>query len=142
MNKRGQTEVITTILLILIVLAAVIIVWQVINRFVTKGGGAIESKTACIDIKLNIVSASNSTGDIKVTRLSGGTDDAVANIKILVDGAVPTSITDPLDTQLSQFETQTWTVGGSFESGAKIEVAPVLKDGTLCEPIASATATT
>lgn len=133
MKKKGQSEIITTILLILIVLAAVIIVWQVINRFVGKGEEAVTTKLSCIDVRLDIVEA-KSTGSVKVTRQAGGADDAVKNIKILVEGEAATA-TDPAGGgTLTPLQTKTWTVSApSIAAGNEVQVAAVLSDDTICD---------
>ena len=133
MSKKGQEQIITTILLILIVLAAIIIVWQVIDRFIKGGSAEISSRMSCIDVRLDIVSAVNSSQQVKVTRLVGGDNDAVSDLKILVNGAVATIGTAPSPTALEPLETKTWTLSTPFSVGNEIQVAPVLKDGTICD---------
>ena len=140
MKKRGQAQVVTTILMILIVLAAVIIVWQVIDRFVRSGGEAIETRVSCIDIKLEIAEADSSAGTVKITRMAGGEDDplpAVKNVKILVEKS---AVVTTGGGSLTQFETKTWTVTGGFSAGDLVEAGVVLQDDTICDPIASARA--
>lgn len=49
MNKKAQSQIITTVLIILLVLAAIVIVWQVIQGFVKKGTEDIKNNVACIN---------------------------------------------------------------------------------------------
>lgn len=132
MSKKGQEQIITTILLILIVLAAIIIVWQVIDRFIKGGSAEISSRMSCVDVRLDIISA-NATGTVKITRLAGGDNDAVSNIKILVNGAAATIGTAPSPTTLEPLETKTWTLSSTVNTGDEVQIAPVLNDGTICD---------
>ncbi len=134
MQRKGQAQVVTTILLILIVLAAVIIVWRVIDRFVEGGGGTITTKFSCVDVKLDIVSASDTDNSVTVTRLAGGDTYAVKDIKILVAGisATVNSVTTNNRT-LAPLETKTYSVSEDIVEGDKIEIAAVLQDDTVCE---------
>lgn len=54
LNKRSQSEVITTILIILLVIGVVVIVWQVINRTVTTGAKKIEQQALCLDLVIEV----------------------------------------------------------------------------------------
>lgn len=66
MNRKAQSQIITTVLLILIVLAAVIIVWQVIKNFTTPG---IEDQDDCFKVQLNFESVTctgtTASGNVK-----------------------------------------------------------------------------
>jgi flagellin-like protein len=83
MNRKAQSEVVSTILLILIVLAAVGILWYVVNTFMKDPFG-------CSKLNLKIVEAraQNSQyplrAEVEIQRLAGGYDDAVKDVKIII----------------------------------------------------------
>ena len=130
MNKKAQSQIITTVLIILLVLAAIVIVWQVVRNTVETGAGSITTGTDCIEINLDIVSADISANTITVTRKAGGADDAISNVKFLVDGSAVTA-TNPTDPALGILETGIWTIiTPILATDDKVEVAAVLKDGT------------
>lgn len=134
MKKKGQEQIVTTILMILIVLAAIIIVWQVIDRFVRGGSAQIETKMSCIDVRLDIVSANNNTGSVTVTRLSGGADDAVKDVKFLVDGIASDYTGVAAGAGLGVLESEEYTVANAIGAvGKKVQVGAVLKDDTVCD---------
>ncbi len=84
MNKKAQGEIITTVLIILLVLAAIVIVWQVVNSTVQKGGKEVEEGTACMGINLVIAKAGNTTftdtttKNIIIRRDPGGPSDKLS----------------------------------------------------------------
>ncbi len=157
-NKKAQSEVITTVLIILLVLAAVVIVWQVVGGTVSKGAKQVESKTACLGLVLDIVKIDTEANKITVTRKTGSDNTVVSNLKFLVAGISPSSddvtVDVPAtDSSLGILESKTWiiepipddtavppTTDDAIAKGDKIEVAPILADGTQCDVVASANA--
>ena len=51
-NKKAQSQIITTVLIILLVLAAIVIVWQVISNTVKEGVDELEGQSDCFAINL------------------------------------------------------------------------------------------
>ena len=135
--RKAQSEIITTVLIILLVIAAVIIVWQAVKPAVEKGTEGIEGATTCMNLQFSIVSASAGTDTVKVTRLAGGADDVVTGLKVLIGGTSYTPTTNPA---IKQLETQDYSGGLTIATGNKVEIAPILKDNTLCPVAATATA--
>lgn len=106
-NKKGQAEVITTVLIILLVLAAIVIVWQVVNSTVKNAADEVESQSECIGFLVTI-------GPLKSgAQISGYPNKAVQSITFYVNGKnvatsgaltagqsyTTTSITPPLVTE-------------------------------------------
>ena len=138
MNKKAQGQIITTILIILLVLAAIVIVWQVVGKTVEEGADSITTQSSCIGIVLDITAAAADTGIVSITRRTGGDEDALSGVTILVNGAVSTHTgTDTLAVLTSG----TLTVTTGFDKDDEITVAGILDDGTKCDAIATFTAT-
>lgn len=133
MIKKAQAQIITTILIILLVLAAIVIVWQVVQSTIESGAETIEGTAACIGIDLEIVLANSTSNETRVTRMSGGAMNAVADIRFLVAGTSLTGTTSSTGTELEPLETKTYT-GVISSTGDKVEVAAILSDtdGTIC----------
>lgn len=142
-HKRGQSEIITTVLIILLVLAAIIIVWQVVKSTVQGGADTLEEQGACIGIGLDIASRDSANDKITITRTSGGADDAVLGVKVLVKGvSVPdtncvvdgTANTECKSIAIKQLESKTLNLTGTglFGASDKIEIAPILSGGSVC----------
>ena len=53
--KKAQGEIITTVLIILLVLAAIVIVWQVVQSSVSRGGEQAKGQTSCIGMNYVIL---------------------------------------------------------------------------------------
>ncbi|MBS3090821.1 hypothetical protein J4217_00035 [Candidatus Pacearchaeota archaeon] len=52
MNKKGLSDIITTILIILLALAAIVLIWGFIKRPVEQGGQSIEKSADCLALSL------------------------------------------------------------------------------------------
>ncbi len=142
MNKKAQAQIITTVLIILLVLAAIVIVWQVVQSTIESGAETIEGTAACIGIDLEIVLANFTSGEVTVTRLSGGDKDSVGDIRFLVAGSAVTPTSAPATgSDLEPLETKTWS-GFTLDTGDKVEVAAILSDtdGTICNVMDNALA--
>ncbi|MBU3913403.1 MAG: hypothetical protein KKB21_02680 [Nanoarchaeota archaeon] len=135
-NKRAQSEVITTVLIILLVLAAVFIVYTAVRNMVQGGTTQATEKQKCLEIGLNIVSVNKTSGNVTITRLSGGADGDVTDVTILVDGTSKT-VLYPTDKSLTQMSTKIYTVG-AITNAKKVEVGAVL-GATKCDVIDSET---
>ena len=80
-SKRGQAEVITTVLIILLVLAAIVIVWQGVNSTVSKAGSEVESQSECLGFFVTL-------GEIKAGgQISGYSNKDVQSLTFYVNGA-------------------------------------------------------
>lgn len=121
MNKRGQSEVITTVLIILLVLAAVFIVYTAVRSMVTNTTNTASNQANCMGITFT-VTAGTATNTVTVLREAGGSTDPVA-LKFVVGGQTATATPA---TSLSQLESATYTLtpaSGVTFAGSKVEVA-------------------
>jgi len=88
-DKRGLSEVVTTIITILLVLVAIGIVWAVINNVLQSGTEQTENAAKCLQVDIKATAATCSgTGVCNVTyRRSSGGDD-IDGIKIVLGNGV------------------------------------------------------
>lgn len=92
-NKRGVSDVITTVLIILLVLAAVAIIGGILLRNIGDAGSKIETSTGCIELDLQPVSCSGivsatSAGvgaGVLVQRGSRGSNLQISKINAVVE---------------------------------------------------------
>ena len=61
-NKRGLSDVITTLIIILLVLVAVGIIWVVVRNVVQSGSEQIDITTRCVAVDLRAVSVTSVEG--------------------------------------------------------------------------------
>jgi flagellin-like protein len=86
-QKRGVSDVVTTVLMILLVIAAIGILWAVISKFVSQGTSTVAGTPDCLTTGLSVDSATNASGlTVKVTR-SGTNSGNLTALKFFVDGA-------------------------------------------------------
>ena len=142
MNKKAQSQIITTVLIILLVLAAIVIVWQVVNSTVQKGAEEIVTQSACMGINLEITNIDTTANTVTVRRSTGSSDIGEVTPTTYVNGTDPVtgSGLGPLGTA-----TMSHAPGGAIPHfgiapGDKIEVAFQLPDGTACGVSSSKTA--
>ena len=127
MNKKAQSQIITTVLIILLVLAAIVIVWQVVRNTVETGAGGISESTDCMTIDLEIL-GNTSTALINVQRKIGTGD--LGSIKVIMNGTV---VTESAPYTAVELGTQAISTTNVMAKGDKIEIAPMLKSGKQCE---------
>jgi hypothetical protein len=127
MNKKAQSQIITTVLIILLVLASIVIVWQVVQGTVRGGAEQVESQSACLGMNLVVVSADASENNITVRREPGAPSEDTVDYMIFIDGVNK----GQSDASLSELSTHL-NESQSFAELAEVQVAPVLEDGTTC----------
>ncbi len=89
-SKRGQSEIITTVLIILLVLAAIVIVWQVVQGTIGAGTKEINKKKDCLGLDIVIMKAVASKGTCAYT------EPAAAGVQCEVTvggGVLPSPVT-------------------------------------------------
>jgi len=133
-NKKGQSEIITTVLIILLVLAAIVIVWQVVRSTVTTGANQITGGTDCITLNLEIKDATiNSSGTyFKVKRNAGAGN--LDKIVVIIGGVA--QATEITASTLDELETTPTQIYANTVTTSKIEIAAKLgpnSNNKLCD---------
>jgi len=86
-NRKGLSDVITTVLIILLVLAAVVLIWSFIRRPLESGGKQIEASGQCLQLDLVPTACTNNSANATVTvQWKGGSDVELKKVKIVVSG--------------------------------------------------------
>jgi hypothetical protein len=109
MNKRGLSDIITVVLIILIVLAAIVLLWNVVQKFILKGAGGMN--TAKLDVALSTGGINFLENPLKVpvTRSAGQGD--ISSIKItLTNSSGDSCIYENSSIAPRQLETVTYYV--------------------------------
>ena len=135
MNKRGLSEVVTTVLIILIILAAIIILWIFLRPVIFKSIGKLESGR--FTIRLSIVPDSvlvdeNQNLRLGVKRNSG--EGEIAGVLVSLEDSNGIVRTFRYNDSINELESRIINVDYSdsdIESVKKIFVTPVIlnKDG-------------
>lgn len=134
MNKKGLSQVVTTVLIILIVLAAVVIIWAFVRPTITEAGEQIT--TDCITLDLRVTNCVNNVtaGTLEVTvRRNAGPGDLTGVRILLADGATHDN------SSLSELESRTFSLDGT-DNNSTANVAPLIGESQrACNPQYEAT---
>lgn len=129
-EKRGQSEVITTVLIILLVLAAVFIVYVAVRNMIQRG--TEQASTAPLDVSLTTSSTdlSQSLVNISVSRSAG--EGNISSIKIIFRNATTTWTYENITSLPGELETRVYSINltGNISNVLSYEVYPVIKSGS------------
>jgi len=113
-NRKGLSDVVTTVLIILLVLAAVVIVGTYVLQMVSKGGDKISGASVCTALQLEPVTctytgtAPNLVLSVKASKK--GTDATVKSLSVILEKADGTTVsktgTAPAYLETSQVYTE------------------------------------
>lgn len=83
-NKRGLSDVVTTVVIIALALVAITVVWVVVQNLISSNTDSINLQRDCLDINLDfqLVSNTSSNYTISVKRTFGSV--AIGGIRIIV----------------------------------------------------------
>jgi flagellin-like protein len=135
-NRRGLSQVITTVLLILIVLAAIIIIWAFISPVITSTGEGVGADCVTLQLQVTQCDTSSATGG-KVKRNIGKGDLREVQILNDVGAPIPATTSNP---PWDELET------GTFDPTSPVPLSPgdevqafaiVGDDQRLCAPTAA-----
>jgi len=129
-EKRGLSEIVTTILIVLLAITALVVIWQLILPMLTRVNPA--TLADCPRVMLEIKSATVASGTVTVFRqATTGKPVKVIGVGVTwldANGAVVTSKVDVKE--LKDLETNTFTTGAAATGAKKVSVYPILGDGT------------
>lgn len=132
MNKRGLSDVVTTVLIILLALAAILLIWIFISNFLKDTGEEIKIRrfTSTFDIPLSSISKNNDELSFAVKRTSG--TDVIKGIIIGLEDStkkvVPIRKDDSYETPQSRSYVFNYTEKDLVDV-VYISVAPIYGDG-------------
>jgi Tfp pilus assembly protein FimT len=135
-NRKGLSDVVTTVLIILLVLAAVALIWGFLMPFFRGSGNQITSATSCLNLQMEVASCKNvSSGtneNYNITyRWTGGSDLTLDSAKVFIydtDGSNKAVVAPKVDFLSSN----TVNISASVKAGRTASVVGVIKnaDGT------------
>lgn len=137
-NRKGLSQVVTTVIFVSLALIAIGIVWAVINNLVQQGAADVEAQSQClnVDVRANAVvenSSALSNYTVTLNRAGGGGD--IEGTKIVLFAETESSdVLDidgniaPLGTTNTYVESITTTDTDGLTGADKIEVTPYVTD--------------
>ena len=143
-NKKGLSDVVTTVLIILLALAAVIIIWSFVRPAITGAGKGITTGTECFKTDIEVVSCDDggtAVGNIgKVVVKNNG--QKAEKVKVVYTTSAGVATTEDI-TSLASFNSKNvletdFGTGFTIVAGDKASVSAVIDadDGTetVCAP--------
>jgi hypothetical protein len=121
-NKKGLSDVVTTVMIIALSLVAITVVWVVVSSLINENTDTISSQGDCLQTNLEIVSVS-STGSavtVVVKRTSG--DSAIAGVKINAYNAAGLSVSANATGAMSVGDQKSTTL--TIASATKVAATP------------------
>lgn len=145
MQRRGLSQVVTTVILILVVLAAIVIIWAAVRPTIQRTSEQISAD--CITIELTSESCSASSvpdnngineTNITVSRTAGAGDLAAIRF-VFSDGS---AVNSPEGATMPEpLESLTITLLGANYTGQTVNVAAVIGQDSVCSVSSSAPVT-
>jgi len=94
-NKKGLSEVVTTLIIILLVLVAIGIVWVVVNNILESGTQQTEISAKCLQIDVKATAASCDVGGVcNVTYKRNAGGDEIGGVIIVLSNGVSSNQTE------------------------------------------------
>ena len=123
-KKRGQGEVVTTVLLVLLVLAAIALITPFLLNFLQKGAKSVTA--ACLELQLQPISCEKvDTKNVSVTYKWASGEVNLTGVKVIIEKAGGSSKVADGDI-LSKLESRTFKVDVGDNTANKFTVAGVV----------------
>ena len=128
-NKRGLSEIVTTMIMVLLVIAATTIVWVVIKNILSEGAEEISAGTARVSLEIleDSVKIEDNSVSFVVSRDIGKGD--LSKVKVILYDIEDNTYSEEIDaSSLGELGTKKIDVTkGGLTSIKKISIAPILK---------------
>ncbi len=129
LNKRGISQVVTTLLFVLIALGAVLLVWTLVRGTITTSSDQIKVDEACLKLELEVVSCSlDVAGNPTVTYKRGNKDPGltVADVRLVFTDANGESTSVQNNVIPGALETKSTGVIATITNPVEVSAAGVL----------------
>ncbi|MDA3836963.1 MAG: hypothetical protein PF542_05040 [Nanoarchaeota archaeon] len=131
MNKKGLSQIVTTLILILLILVAVGGIWAVVNNFITKGAGKIGTDQFTMSLTLKSAKINYTTGmaEVKVRRNAG--EGQLTGLKFIVEDTRNSDIYEETFERFPELAERTFDLNLTFSEFLvmndiyKISIAPM-----------------
>ncbi len=132
-NKRGLSQVVTTILLVLLIIAAIAGIWVAINTFILKNSQGLTLGNIGLDVQIKsaLVNTTDGTATVRVERNKGVSKLNITSLKFIVEDTKNSDIFEIPVTNFEELAVRTFdlnlTKNGILDPTniIKISVAPI-----------------
>jgi flagellin-like protein len=128
-NKRGISQIVTTVLIILIILVAIVLIWNFVRPAITKAGEQISTDTDCLRLDIEVINCVVSSDSVNVTvKRNAGIGDFQGMRIVLSDGRI---VDEGI---LGELESEIFTIENSGEIFSVNVAALVGENLRACNP--------
>lgn len=129
-NKRGLSEVVTTLIILLLVLVAVGIIWAVVQGLIFRGTEDIDVGKFTLDLEIQSAefSADGNNIDVNVLRKPGKGD--IQGVKVIYTSDTQTGEKDFIE-EFNELDSKTLTIenfADSVSNPTKVEIYPIFEN--------------
>ena len=87
-NKKGLSDVVTTVLIVLLTIVAIAILWGFLQPMFTKSGAKVQQAEACLSMNLEVVRCTfNATNTLVTVRRGAGAAN-LKEVKLVLESSV------------------------------------------------------
>lgn len=131
-DKRGLSEVITTLLIIGLSLAAIVIIWVVIQNIISTGSDQVSLGKFTMDLQIEKVLINPGTLEVTVKRNPGKGE--LNGLKFIISDGTSTEVLEEKNIQLEELETKTFIL--AYDGIVKeVSIAPIIIQSSGAETI-------
>ena len=135
-NKKGISDVVTTVLIILLVLAAIVIVWSFIRPTLQRGGENIDVSSRCLDLTATVVSCAEQpllAGERNYDVVVRNDNSVATKLKVVFTNSSTTYTKDSAG-EIAAFSTSgtefSGLIGDANVNTNTVKVMPLVKDAS------------
>lgn len=130
-NKKGLSDIVTTLIIILLVLVAIGVIWAVVSNLLDNSTNKISQANKCLDIDVRATRVvETTTGNYNVTLQRSSTGEGQVGAKIQVLSATDASgvINFGEGVMLNPLDIMTREVNAELASATTVRVTPYFLD--------------
>ena len=128
-NKRGISQIVTTVLILALVIIAIVVIWAFIRPIFTRTGEQITTETECLRLDLEVTNCEISNSNVLVTvKRNAGFGDLRGIRIVLSDGSINDN--EPLE----ELESKIYTIESSNGITSANVAALVGEEKRACDP--------
>ena len=130
MNRKGLSDVITTVLIILVALVAVAIIGTLIINNLNKSSARIDTSTACQGVSTEVkpLKCTATNGVVSIQRGTDASGAVLSGFKLIYTTTAGASTPSDSTGTLAAYETKDFTPASYTSTGvASVKIAPVVK---------------
>ena len=126
-NKKGISDVVTTVLIVLLSLVAIAVVWSFLSPLITRSGTQIAQTEACLSASLEVSGCkiTDTTYNVNVKRNAGAAN--IASIKLIFGKEDGSTIVNTQDSAPEELGTSLYSIEPG-ESAKEVSVAAGILD--------------